>query len=49
MKAFNNARERDVEAWKELFERADPDFHFLGISVPAGARMAIIEAEWRGA
>jgi len=48
MKAFNNARERDAETWVELFMTADPRFTFLGITVPQGARMAIIEAEWTG-
>ncbi|KAB8229433.1 O-methyltransferase [Aspergillus alliaceus] len=48
MKAFNNARERDVQAWEELFTEADSRFRFLGVSVPPGARMAIIEAEWMG-
>lgn len=48
MKAFNNARERDVETWGELFKEADERFRFLGVTVPAGARMAIIEAYWMG-
>ncbi|PYI05539.1 O-methyltransferase [Aspergillus sclerotiicarbonarius CBS 121057] len=48
MKAFNNARERDVETWEGLFAEADARFRFLGVTVPAGARMAIIEAEWMG-
>lgn len=48
MKAFNNARERDVETWVTLFTMADPRFKFLGITVPQGARMAIIQAEWNG-
>lgn len=48
MKAFNNARERDVETWESLFVEADSRFRFLGVSVPPGARMAIIEAEWMG-
>ncbi|KAI0513195.1 S-adenosyl-L-methionine-dependent methyltransferase [Xylaria bambusicola] len=48
MKAFNNARERDAETWAMLFERADPRYEFLGITIPQGARMAIIQAQWRG-
>ncbi|PLB54881.1 O-methyltransferase [Aspergillus steynii IBT 23096] len=46
MKAFNNARERDAEAWESLFAKADSRFRFLGITIPPGAQMAIIEAEW---
>ena len=48
MKAFNNARERDAETWASLFSRADPRFHFVGITIPPEARMAIILAEWLG-
>ncbi len=48
MKAFNNARERDGESWVMLFAAADPRFRFSGITVPQGARMAIIQAEWTG-
>ncbi|KAI1074870.1 S-adenosyl-L-methionine-dependent methyltransferase [Whalleya microplaca] len=48
MKAFNNARERDVETWMNLFMTADPRFKFLGITIPQGARMAVIQAEWTG-
>jgi len=48
MKAFNKARERDPESWVSLFARADPRFEFKGITIPPEARMAIIEAEWRG-
>lgn len=48
MKAFNNARERDPETWASLFSKADPRFQFMGITLPPGARMAIMLAEWRG-
>jgi hypothetical protein len=46
MKAFNNARERDVKTWEWLFETADSRFAFKGITMPPDSRMAIIEAEW---
>ncbi|RYP77927.1 hypothetical protein DL769_003300 [Monosporascus sp. CRB-8-3] len=48
MKAFNNARERDAETWASLFTTADERFKFLGITVPRGARMAVIQSEWSG-
>ncbi|KAI1821854.1 putative hydroxyindole O-methyltransferase [Xylaria intraflava] len=48
MKAFNNARERDAETWAMLFTMADRRYEFLGITVPQGARMAIIQAQWTG-
>ncbi|KAM4054660.1 o-methyltransferase [Hirsutella rhossiliensis] len=47
MKAFNNARERDAETWAGLFAEADARFEFVGITVPEGASMAIIQAQWR--
>ncbi|KAI0897020.1 hypothetical protein F4806DRAFT_495527 [Annulohypoxylon nitens] len=48
MKAFNNGRERDYATWSMLFTAADPDFEFLGITLPEGARVAIIQAVWTG-
>ncbi|KAK8135162.1 S-adenosyl-L-methionine-dependent methyltransferase [Apiospora sp. TS-2023a] len=48
MKAFNNARERDAGAWVQLFASADHNLEFVGVTVPSGARMAIIEAKWTG-
>ncbi|KAG6356245.1 hypothetical protein INS49_015632 [Diaporthe citri] len=48
LKAFNNARERDANAWEMLFSAADSRFKFLGIKLPQGASMAIIQAEWTG-
>ena len=48
MKAFNNARERDAETWQWLFKMADERFLFRGITIPQGARMAVITAEWTG-
>ncbi|KAK8093353.1 hypothetical protein PG997_000038 [Apiospora hydei] len=48
MKAFNNARQRDHETWVHLFASVDPRLQFLGVTIPPGARMAIIQAEWTG-
>lgn len=45
MKAFNDTRERELETWVTLFTMADL-FKFLGITVPQGARLTIIQAEW---
>ena len=46
LEAFSNSRERDAEVWEELFQKADSRFRWLGVSVPPGARVGIIEAEW---
>lgn len=48
MKAFNNARERDPEVWKDLFEKADARFKVVDITIPKESNMAIILAEWTG-
>ncbi|KAL8705272.1 MAG: hypothetical protein Q9201_001603 [Fulgogasparrea decipioides] len=48
MKAFNNARERDPEVWKSLFEKADGRFRLVDINIPKESNMAIILAEWTG-
>ena len=43
-----NAKERDVDEWKELFRQADERFVWKGAWQPDGCRMWIIEAEWAG-
>ncbi|CAH0038144.1 unnamed protein product, partial [Clonostachys solani] len=48
MKAFNNAKVRDGATWAKLFAVADERFNFMGITLPPGARMAIIQGEWTG-
>ena len=48
MKELLNAKERDAEAWAALFEAADPRYKLKSISVPTGAKLAIIEAVWEG-
>ena len=46
MKSLANAKERDAEEWKALFEAADARFKFQPIIKPPGMRMAIMEAIW---
>jgi len=41
-----NARERDEDDWKVLFQRADPRFKFQGIKQPKGSTLALILATW---
>lgn len=43
-----NARERDVDEWRELFKEADERFIWKGAWRPEGSKMWIIEAEWAG-
>ncbi|KAH8588162.1 sterigmatocystin 8-O-methyltransferase [Bisporella sp. PMI_857] len=41
-----NGRERDTDEWESLFERADPRFHFEGVTQPEGSNLAMIKASW---
>lgn len=41
-----NAREREVDDWKTLFEQADPRYEFVKAEKPKYCRMWIIEAKW---
>jgi hypothetical protein len=41
-----NSNERDVDDWRNLFQKADSRFTFLGASQPNGWRMWTIEAVW---
>lgn len=41
-----NAREREAGDWEALFTAADPRYKFLGVKLPAKARLWLIEAEW---
>jgi hypothetical protein len=46
VKSFSNARERSEEDWRDLFAKADSRFTFLGVTLPPGAALSFIEAEW---
>ncbi|KAF1950072.1 putative hydroxyindole O-methyltransferase [Byssothecium circinans] len=46
MKTFTNAKERSAKEWAALFAKADPGFKFNRVHLPAGAKIAIIEAKW---
>lgn len=48
MSSIQNARERELEDWKELFRQADPRFHFEGATSPPGSNHSLIVAVWRG-
>lgn len=45
---LQNARERDLDDWATLFERADRRFKYLGGGKPEGANLWILEARWDG-
>jgi hypothetical protein len=46
MMEIGNAKERDLDEWKQLFEQADERFVFKGPKMPPGSRLAILEATW---
>jgi hypothetical protein len=48
MMEVGNAKERDVEEWKELFEKADERFAWKGAKVPVGSRLGVLEWVWEG-
>jgi len=48
MIAILNGRERDLDEWKSLFERADPRFSFEGVTQLEGSNLAMITASWMG-
>jgi len=43
-----NAREREEQDWKSLFEKADSRFKYLGARKPGTSQMWLIEAVWEG-
>ena len=43
-----NAQERTEGEFRELFEKVDPGFRFVGVTRPKGCRMSIVEAVWDG-
>ncbi|KAI1385143.1 putative O-methyltransferase [Hypoxylon trugodes] len=48
MLELSNAKERDLDEWKTLFQEADPRFIFQGVKQPSGSNLAIIELAWEG-
>lgn len=47
LEAFN-ARERELEDWAALFNKADSRFEFLGAKQPVGSRLWILKGKWNG-
>lgn len=48
MSSIQNARERELEDWKDLFRKADGRFNFEGIISPPGSNHSLIVAVWKG-
>lgn len=48
MKASFNSKERSVQDWKELFNRADSRFHVENIKLVPSSGLGTIHAVWHG-
>ena len=48
MKTLFNAREREMEDWKELLQQADPRFRILDVHKPRIGTMGVIIVKWDG-
>ena len=46
MKEIQNAREREMPDWEQLFQAADSRFKFKGGNQPPGSMLFILEAVW---
>lgn len=48
MMVMLNAKERDRQAWTDLFKAADERFEVLSIGTPPDSALGIIEVVWTG-
>ena len=48
VKQMVNGKERDAEGWVALFHAADSRFRLKDFRLPAGSKLAVIEAIWDG-
>jgi hypothetical protein len=46
MLEIGNAKDRDLGEWQQLFKQADERFIFMGLKMPPGSNLSIIEASW---
>lgn len=47
MKAFMNAKEREIDDWKQLFNSVDDRFKYVGVQMPPGSNLGIIHFQWQ--
>ncbi|KAI8944399.1 putative O-methyltransferase [Xylaria longipes] len=48
MLEIGNAKERNIDEWKDLIEQADRRFILKGRVQPPGSNLTILEVEWQG-
>lgn len=46
MLALGNARVRDEDGWRALFQQADEKFRFDRAEQPKGSHLALVEVTW---
>jgi len=49
MKGIQNAKERDYDDWRQLFDAADPGFKMQPILKPIASTLSFIYAIWEPA
>ncbi|KAJ4385388.1 hypothetical protein N0V93_009815 [Gnomoniopsis smithogilvyi] len=49
MSSIQNARERELGDWKDLFKKADGRFKFEGVTSPPGSNHSLLVAVWEDA
>ncbi|KAI1208033.1 S-adenosyl-L-methionine-dependent methyltransferase [Annulohypoxylon truncatum] len=48
MTSIQNAKERELSDWAELFQNADERFEFVGATCPPGSNLSLLVAVWKG-
>ncbi|KAI1129037.1 S-adenosyl-L-methionine-dependent methyltransferase [Nemania abortiva] len=48
MSTIQNAKERELTEWVELFHEADKRFEFEGATTPPGSQLSLLVATWKG-
>lgn len=46
MWALHNAKERNVDGWRQLLKDADNGFELTAVKCPVGSRLSIILVTW---
>ncbi len=46
MWVIHNAKERDIEGWRQLLESAGTGFELSAVNRPEGSRLSILTVTW---
>ena len=47
MWSIHNAKERDIDGWRQLLGNADAAFELTAVKRPQGSRLSILNVTWR--